>query len=134
MTEQEPSGRLKKYYRTTELGKAAFIEWLSSPVEPDFRPGSLLTRIYFFDHLPEITRKQQLQEFELYNQKLLQQLQAMEKSLSEKDKANYFMISTLYHGVYSLQNNIRWFRHIGEQKSLSAILEEDEQGDMHLTF
>ena len=126
MTEQLHGERVKKYYRATELGKTIFFEWLSSPPDFNFRPGALLAKIYFFDKLSTDARAQQLQAYERYNQQILQKLRTLEEQLSAADKANYFMISTLYYGLHTLQDNIRWFRHIEEQKPLSEFIWEEE--------
>jgi len=129
MTEELHGDRLKKYYQATELGKTAFQEWLSSPFDPNFSSGSLLARIYFFDQLPEDIRKQRLQEYETHNQQILRKLQAIEQGCSDQERANYCMISSLYYGISFVQNNIRWFRHIKEQRPLSEFMQENSVQD-----
>jgi len=131
MTEQLHGDRVKKYYRATALGRATFFDWLSSPPDFKFRPGALLAKIYFFDQLPAEVRTQQLQAYEQHNRQILQKLRLIEKQLSDADKANYFMLSTLYYGINTLQYNIRWFRHIEAQKPLSEFTwQEDEIGGL----
>jgi len=129
MTEQPYGNRLKKYYEATELGKAAFLEWLSSPFDPNSSSDSLLARIYFFSELSEGTRKQLLQEYELYHQQALRRFQAMEKHLVATDNVDYFEISTLYLGLQHLQDSVRWFQHISEQKPLSEFIREKENSN-----
>jgi len=125
MTEQPYGNRVKKYYEATALGKAAFLEWLSSPFELSSSSDSLLARIYFFGILPQDLRKQQLQAYELYYQQTLRKLQALEQrfssSLADDDDREYFELSTLYLGLQHLQDSLRWFKHIEEQKPLSEF-------------
>ena len=125
LTEQPYGNRIKKYYEATESGKAAFLEWLSSPFDPNSRSDSLLARIYFFGELPEDLRERQLREHELFYQQTLRRLQALEESLSVSDDIDYFEMSTLYLGLGYLQDCIRWLRHIRERKPLSAFLRDD---------
>ena len=123
---EEPQGdRVKKYYRATEPGKEAFLEWLAAPFDPNFSSGSLLAKVYFFDKLPSDIRKQQLQEYERHNRQILRKLQAVEKTCSDQDQEKYYMMSTLYFGLQFVQHNIRWFQHIEAQKPLSAFLQEE---------
>jgi len=123
MTEHLHGNRVKKYYEATDLGRTAFLEWLSSPFDPNSSSDSLLARIYFFGVLPEDLRKQQLQEYELYHQQLLRKLEVMERHFSTSaDDSEYFELSTLYLGLQHLQDSIRWFQHIREKKPLSAFL------------
>jgi len=125
MTEESHGDRVKKYYRATELGKKAFLEWLAAPFDSNFSSGSLLARIYFFDQLPADIRKQQLQEYERHNQQILRKLQAVEKGCSDQERANYFTMSTLYYGIHFVQSNIRWFQYIQEEKPLSEFMQGD---------
>jgi len=127
MTEQLHGNRIKKYYEATEYGKKVFLEWLASPFEPSSSADSLLARIYFFGVLPEDIRKQKLTEYELYYQQILRKLKAMEKSLSSSSINNrdYFEMSTLYLGIQHLQDSIRWFRYISEQKPLSEFIHKN---------
>ena len=82
-----------------------------------------MARIYFFGKLPEDIRNQQLAEYELYHQQVLRKLKAMEQSLSNTtDNDDYYELSTLYLGLQHLQDSIRWFRHIIEQKPLSEFI------------
>jgi len=124
MTEHLHGNRLKKYYEATELGKAAFLEWLSFPFDPNSSSDSLLARIYFFGKLPENLRERQLLEYERYHQQVLRKLEAMEKHFSTlAPDSDYFELSTLYLGLQHLGDSVRWFRHIREGKPLSAFLQ-----------
>lgn len=123
MSEQIHGNRTKKYYIATELGKSAFLEWLSTPFDPSSGSDSLLARIYFFGELPEDIRNQQLAEYELYHQQILRKLQVIEQMFSiSTDDNDYYELSTLYLGLQHLQDSIRWFRHIIEQKPLSEFI------------
>jgi len=125
MTEQLQGNRVKKYYEATERGKAAFLEWLSSPFDPNTRSDSLLAKIYFFGALPEDIRKAQLMEYELHHQQVLRKLEAMEKHFAAVEDSDYFELSTLYLGLQHLRDSVRWFRHIREEKPLAAFLQSN---------
>ena len=128
MKEVTQGRRQKKYYRITEAGKAAFLEWLSSPLDPEADGSVQLMRLYFFGELPKDVRDQRLQEHEFLAQHHLWQLQAMEKqfAIETPDDRDYFELSTLYYGLQNAQNTIRWFRHIRAQKPLPDFLCGDE--------
>jgi len=124
MTEQSQGNRLKKYYAATEAGRAAFLAWLSSPFDPS--SGSVLPRIYFFYELPEEMRKRKLQEYELHYQQVFQKLKAMEKHFSTAaNDSEYFELSTLYLGLQHMQDSLRWFRHVREERPLSEFIQGD---------
>lgn len=125
MSEQPQGGRQKKYYQITEQGKAAFLAWLSTPMEND--SDNHLAKIFFFDRLPADIRNQQLQEYELKNRIYLRKLQALEKHFAnmENKECFYYKVSTLYYGIRIVQDNIEWCRHIREQKPLQKLITEE---------
>ncbi len=125
MFEHAQGDRLKKYYQSTEQGKAAFLEWLSSPMDFNDGTDNHLVKVYFFDRLPIEVRDRQLQEYEVRNTNYLRKLQILEKHFSnmENKECFYFKLSTLYYGICIVQNNIKWCRHIRGQKPLSDLLE-----------
>jgi len=126
MDEQLQGARVKKYYRTTELGKKAFIEWLSLPFDFGMGAPALLAKIYFFGQLPEKVRNRRLQEYEMHYRQSLQQLRTMENSLSSADvEVDYFMQSTLYFGIRNTQTAIEWFEHIRGQMPLSEFVHRE---------
>jgi len=124
MREQMQGKRLKKYYKTTETGKQAFLEWLSSPVDPTATREFQLAQIFFYGVLPKDLRDQRLQEYELFVQQLLQQLEQIESMLPREDLSDkdYFGISTLYYGFQEVYNALHWLRYIKERKPLSQFL------------
>lgn len=126
MNEKPQGGRTKKYYKTTELGKEAFMEWLSLPFDFSLGGSALMAKIYFFGHLSDELRKQRLGEYEMYYTQSLQKLRTMEKDISNTEvDVDYFMLSTLYFGIRNTQTAIEWFRHVAEQKPLSEFIEMD---------
>jgi len=131
MREQPQGDRMKKYYQATELGKAAFLEWLTSPLDSNSFEANLLARIYFFEELPENIRIQQLQEYELNIQQILRGYKKLERQLSTStaDEVGYYEISTLYYGLQSAQGMIRWLKYIAEQKPLSKFIREGDEGE-----
>jgi len=124
MFEDEQSGRQKKYYKITEKGKEAFFEWLSNPVDLNDNMNNHLVKVYFFDRLPAETRSRQLQEFELKNLNYLRKLQALEKHFGKMEQKDcfYYKLSTLYYGICIVQDNIKWCRHVREQKPLTELI------------
>jgi len=124
MREEMQGKRLKKYYKTTELGKQAFLAWLSSPVDPSASRDAQLAKIFFYGELPKELRDQRLQEYEFFLRQTLQQLEQIGSTLPSEDLSDidYFAISTLYYGFQEVYNTLRWFRYIREQKPLSQFL------------
>lgn len=128
MFEQPQGGRQKKYYQITEQGKDAFFEWLSTPMDSNDNMDNHLAKVYFFDRLPVDIRNQQLQEYEQNNIKYLRKLQALEKHFSNMENKDcfYFKLSTLYYGIRIVQDNIKWCRHIREQKPLIELIDKEQ--------
>jgi len=124
MREQMQGKRLKKYYKTTEIGRQAFLKWLSTPADPNTSWDSQLTQIFFYSELPKELREQRLQEYEFFVKQRLQQFEDIENVLSSGDISDkdYFGISTLYYGLQEAHNALRWLRYIREQKPLSQFL------------
>jgi len=129
LDEQTHGNRVKKYYIATAEGRKDFMEWLSTPFDYSLGGSALMTKIYFFGYLPEEARKQQLQEYEIYYRQNLRKLRAIEKAVHEVEgeKADYFMMSTLYYGIRSTQTAIEWFKHITEQKPLPDFVGQDDE-------
>lgn len=125
MYEQSQGSRQKKYYQITEQGKISFLKWLSSPTEND--SDNHLVKVFFFDRLPTDIRNQQLQEYELQNVKYLRKLQELEKHYADMENTDcfYYKLSTLYYGIRIIQDNIKWCRHIREQKPLRELITEE---------
>jgi len=124
MNEQMQGKRLKKYYKTTDLGKEAFLEWLSSPIDLTMNEDAHLTRIFFYGELPKEIRDKRLQEYENFVEQNLQQFQNMAKMLPSEDMSDkdYFGISTLYFGLQTTHVTLRWLKYIREQKPFSQFL------------
>jgi len=127
MREQPQGGREKKYYKSTELGKKAFIDWLEMPFDFSLGASALLAKIYFFGQLSEDIRNRQLHEYETHYRQSLRKLEAMEKGLSSD--ADYFMQSTLYYGIRNTQTAIEWFEHIKAQKPLPEFIHKNGKGE-----
>ena len=125
MDAQPQGGRDKKYYKSTELGQKAFVEWLSRPFDFSLGASALLAKIFFFGKLPDDIRIQQLQEYEVYYRQSLRKLREIEKSLPVMD-GDYFMQSTLYFGIRNTQIALAWFKHIKDKQPLPEFIAEDE--------
>ncbi|MCL2426997.1 MAG: PadR family transcriptional regulator [Oscillospiraceae bacterium] len=130
MNEQMQGKRLKKYYKTTELGKTAFLEWLSAPVDFTMSGDAHLTQIFFYGELPKEVRNKKLQEYELFVEQKLQQLQNIAKMFpdDDMDEKDYFGISTLYYGLQDAHNMLRWLKFIRTQKPFSQFLRTQRSG------
>ena len=128
LTEQTQVERLKKYYIATELGKTAFLEWLTSPIDQSSVTASIMTRMFFFGELPEDLRNKQLEEYELHIRQVIGEYKKMVEqfSISGEDVTDYFGVSTLYYGLQTAQGMIRWLKYIKEQKPLSELVREDD--------
>ena len=128
LTEQTQVSRLKKYYRATELGKAAFFEWLQAPLDANPVTPVILTKVFFFGVLEEDKRRKLLQAYELYIQKNLDRHKEMEAQLlaTNMDKTYYYGVSTLYYCLQNIQGMLRWLKYIEEQKPLSEFLSDSE--------
>ena len=129
MNEQMQGKRLKKYYKTTELGKNAFLEWLSSPIDLTMSGNAQLAQIFFYGELPKEIRDKRLQEYELFAAQAVEQLENIAKALPDEDMSekDYFGISTLYYGLQNAHSTLRWFRYIREQKPFSQFLENNRE-------
>ena len=120
-TYEEPQGGRKKiFYHITEGGKKSFLEWLTTPMEVLDGTNPNLTKVYFFSHLSDEVREQQLMEYEKKNRQYLQELEELEMQLRKREDAEqyYYKLSTLYYGISITKKTIEWCRHIREQKAL----------------
>jgi len=133
LTEQTHVERLKKYYIATESGKAAFLEWLKSPIDKNSLSISLLTRVFFLGELPKDIRSQKLQEYELEMLKILEAHKKIEKQFADSIKSDrdYFELSTLYYGLQTAQGMIRWLKYIKEEKPLSKFTGERNEEEYY---
>ncbi|MCL2398826.1 MAG: PadR family transcriptional regulator [Defluviitaleaceae bacterium] len=128
MSEQMQGKRLKKYYKTTELGKEVFLEWLSLPIDLNMSGEAQLAQIFFYGELPKEIRNKRLQEYEIFIEQGMIQLQNIAKMLPEiMDEKEYFGISTLYYGLQNAHNTLRWLKHIREQKPFSQFLRKHDE-------
>jgi len=128
VTEHAQGKRKKKYYEATELGKAAFIEWLSLPYDPN-SSDPVVARIYFFGELPADIRKRQLQDYEQHQLQVLHKLEAMEKrfAISVPTDREYFELCTLYLGLQQVHDAVRWFRYINKRRPLPEFIRKDDE-------
>lgn len=127
MSARMQGNRMKKYYQASESGTETFFTWLSSRPDPSSPPDTHLAKVYFFDRLPEDIRNRQLLDYETRQLWQLQDLQARERhfNTAANQEQYYFMLSTLYYGIQTLQNRIKWCRHIRERKPLTALIKEE---------
>ena len=127
LTEQTQVDRLKKYYKTTELGRNEFLKWLSSPVDINLGTAMMMLRIYFIGELPKDIRSQIIQEYKIAIQNMFDEYKKIEAQLknSIKNDRDYFEISTLYYGLQTAQGMLHWLEHIKEQKSFDEFIKEE---------
>lgn len=125
-TEEAGGGRGRKIYTITEAGQAVFREWLVSPPEAGEGMNNHLARIYFFDLLPREDRKLLMMEYEGNIAHKLHRLLALEREQagrSGKDE-DYYRLSPLYYGITTLQETLRWCRHVRKGRPLKDLLEQ----------
>jgi DNA-binding PadR family transcriptional regulator len=129
MSEEMQGSRQKKYYKATEEGRAIFLEWLSSPIDLNASGDAQLAQIFFYGELPKEIRDKRLQEYEFFIKQGLQQFQALAKGIPDEglSEIDYYGISTLYLGIQSAHNTLRWLKHIKDQKPFSEFLYECEE-------
>ena len=130
LTEQTQVARLKKYYMATEAGKAAFFAWLTAPFEIGWKAPTILSKVYFFGELPPDVRRQKLQEYEMYMQKMIDGYREMERTnlaefIDNGNIVDYYGVSTLYYGLQNVSGMLRWLRHIEAEKPLGVFMEDD---------
>lgn len=101
--------KLKKIYSINEQGKAAFLEWLNSPIEPSkSNLSSAMVKIFFFHYLPservDSLIHQYISDIEDYKSSLLK--------LKDKigNRMNPFELSTLDFGLDYYDFIIHWYR------------------------
>ena len=126
MNEQTEGKRVKKYYQTTAIGQAEFLEWLALPV--DFTSDSLrimVAKIWFYGELPADVRVKRIDELEIFGNQRLQALLELEKEHAEEEysDADYFEMATLYLGIQNVLTSIRWYRHLKERRPLKEFLQ-----------
>ena len=128
MNDQAQGERKKKYYQATELGKAAFLEWLALPTDFNSSTDSLMVKIFFFGELADDVRRQRLSECELYIQQILRKLREIETQFAHSiaNDRDYFEIATLYFGIQNLLHSLRWLEHIKEKKPFSEFIQENK--------
>jgi len=128
MREEPQGGRIKKYYKATERGREEFLEWLSTPYDPNNSEEQPLVKVYFFGELSPDTRRKRLEEYENYTSLMLHQLEQMEKQYAgeELNDRHYFELSTLYYGIRNGYETLKWFRHLKERRPHPEFLSEKE--------
>ncbi len=120
--EKDGDSRNKNYYRITEAGKEAFFSWLVSPVDIYDGANAALTKVYFFDKLPDDVAKRRLLEYEMNNMNYLDKLKTLEKKLTSAKPENcYYRLSTLYYGICITEKTIEWCRCIRDGKPLHRL-------------
>jgi len=127
--EELPQGnRIKKYYQATEAGKEAFLEWLTSPVDPNAVTLNVLSKVFFFNDLPDDQRQQLIQTYELHIQQILDAYKKMEQELTmtKEEEKDYYGTSTLYYGLQATQGMLRWLKYIKGQKPLTEFIKEED--------
>ena len=126
MAEEMQGSRQKKYYKATEEGKAVFIKWLSSPIDLSTSGEAQIAQIFFYGTLPKEIRDSRLLEYEFFIKQNLHQFQAVAKGIPEDGLSDedYYGVSTLYLGIQSGLNTLRWLRHIKDRKPFMQFIQE----------
>ena len=124
MTEDNSSGRVKKYYVATDIGRGEFMAWLEAPMDMSSGLNAMVIKIYFADELLDDKRNRLFSECEMCCNQVLAGLYELEKSLENMPDIDdcYRQLSTLYLGINNLQDTVRWLSHIRERRPLSEFI------------
>lgn len=104
------NGKFKKLYAPTDLGKAAFFQWLEKPIVFAKANHGNLGKIIFYDYLPIHLAIRNLKAF---RNEVLPHLEYIRQSKREFEKAHSigqkrFLYSTLQYGEHHYQSIIEW--------------------------
>lgn len=113
--ESAQGGKLKKTYFICESGKAEFLKWLDSPIEPSKTSvSSTLAKVFFYRYLPtdrvQELITQYIQEMEKYKTDLLNLKGEIDGHLDEYER------STLDFGLDFYDFAIRWYENHFQSK------------------
>lgn len=105
--EKTEGGRLKKYYRIREAGRAKFMAWLEEPMV--VHPSRLehLVKLFFFGFLPRERARELIADFIEFLQRKRDRLAGLRPGV--EDRANEFQLATLRYGVDYQQFMCGWF-------------------------
>jgi DNA-binding PadR family transcriptional regulator len=95
----EESGRLRKVYTILPAGKAAFREWLASPLDIAKGPSFLLARLFFMGSLSPAEAKKSLGLFAESAKKRRQWLEGVLDALPATETPDFFQASTQAFGL-----------------------------------
>lgn len=107
------NGKLNKSYTITSSGKDKFLQWLETESEIGMIRDEALTKIFFFSHLDNKKRKEELQDYLLKLNKQIEVLKEIKGKYT--DKVDKWKVKTVEMGIDY---------YIFMKKSYKKILEE----------
>lgn len=117
--EVESSSKNKKLYELQPSGKDAFLNWLAEPLE--LSRNELLSKLFFYDHLPADIRVQRLNEYEYKIANEIGRLRAVEQIVKGQiaqipNPQDYFYrVSVLSYGLSYFEMVQQWIKTIKER-------------------
>ncbi len=107
LKEAVENGKLKKIYSINEQGKAAFLKWLASPIEPSKTDASAaLAKIFFFRYLPQervdSLIEQYINDIENYKKELLKLKSKIANQMNSFELCTLDFGLDYYDFIYSL--------------------------------
>jgi DNA-binding PadR family transcriptional regulator len=120
--------KLKKIYSINEQGKAVFLEWLNSPIEPSkSNLSSAMVKIFFFYYLPsekvDSLIHQYICDIENYKNSLLK----LKNNIG--NQMNPFELSTLDFGLDYYDFIIHWYTScFRTNQTITETLNENKKG------
>jgi len=98
----------KNVYEITEQGRAAFAEYLASPVAPSVQRSDLLLRIFFGSHSSEDQIRDWLRQERNRLADALIHLQSMQSANPPETAEHSFRLKTLEFGIGQIRMGLEW--------------------------
>lgn len=115
----------KKLYELLPSGRQTFMDWLGKPLE--LSRNELLSKIFFYDYLPEEIRMMRLNElqYKLANEigrlEAVDQIVLQELEQIDRPEDYYFRISVLSYGLHYFHMVKQWIHTIKERKDWNDV-------------
>lgn len=117
-TEMVGDGKYRKIYSITDSGKACFLDWVNSPMEPQGAKNPELTKVYFMGMADGQNREAILEKYVCH---LKEQYNALRIICKEADSAEvpaehrdivFFQLAAARYGRDLMAFNIRWYENL----------------------
>ena len=124
---EEANGkRVKKLYKRTEAGAAAFQDWISEPVAILKTRDEAMLRLFYFGHIEgDVSPHIQLyiDEADQWISTLETMLEAIDlnKVPKELQKIGFFQIATIRYGLESIRFGQKWYQQLLKDYKASQL-------------